>query len=65
MSLVTGDGSNGAQDVVPLGEEQVGPGEHVHATDGEIGQVRGFLVDGGTRRSPSRSAQLAPYDRPI
>jgi sporulation protein YlmC with PRC-barrel domain len=23
----------------------VGPGEHVHATDGHIGQVRGFLVD--------------------
>jgi sporulation protein YlmC with PRC-barrel domain len=33
------------QDVVPLGETEVTPGEPVHATDGEIGQVQGFLVD--------------------
>ena len=33
------------QDVVPLGETEVGRGEHVHALDGEIGQVEGFLVD--------------------
>jgi sporulation protein YlmC with PRC-barrel domain len=32
------------QDVVPLGETEVGRGEHVHALDGEIGQVQGFLV---------------------
>jgi sporulation protein YlmC with PRC-barrel domain len=32
-------------DVVPLGEVQVTPGDHVHATDGEIGRVQGFLVD--------------------
>jgi sporulation protein YlmC with PRC-barrel domain len=32
-------------DVVPLGETEVGRGESVHALDGEIGQVQGFLVD--------------------
>jgi hypothetical protein len=33
------------QDVVPVGEAEVRPGDHVHALDGEIGQVHGFLVD--------------------
>jgi sporulation protein YlmC with PRC-barrel domain len=33
------------QDVVPRGETEVGRGEHVHALDGEIGQVQGFGVD--------------------
>jgi hypothetical protein len=33
-------------DVVPLGETEVGRGEHVHALDGQIGKVRGFLVTG-------------------
>jgi hypothetical protein len=33
------------EDSVPLGEDEVRPGEHVHATDGHIGQVRGFVVD--------------------
>jgi sporulation protein YlmC with PRC-barrel domain len=32
-------------DVVPLGETEVSRGESVHALDGEIGQVQGFLVD--------------------
>jgi hypothetical protein len=32
------------EDVVPLGEDQVGPGDRVYAADGEIGRVRGFLV---------------------
>jgi len=32
-------------DVVPLGEADVCRGEHVHALDGEIGRVEGFLVD--------------------
>lgn len=32
-------------DVVPLGDTEVSRGEHVHALDGEIGQVQGFLVD--------------------
>jgi len=34
-------------DVVPLGETDLRPGEHVHAVDGEIGQVQGFMVDPG------------------
>ncbi len=38
------------EDVVPLGETDVGRGEYVHALDGEIGQVEGFLVDPGDRR---------------
>jgi len=38
------------QDVVPVGETEVGRGEHVHALDGEIGQVQGFLVDPGDHR---------------
>jgi len=32
-------------DVVPLGEADVQRGESVHALDGEIGKVQGFLVD--------------------
>lgn len=33
------------QDVVPEGEAELRPGEHVHAVDGHIGQVQGFVVD--------------------
>jgi hypothetical protein len=33
------------QDTVPMGDVAVHPGEPVHATDGDIGRVRGFLVD--------------------
>jgi len=33
------------EDVVPMGEDQVGPGDQVHAVDGEIGRVKGFLVN--------------------
>jgi hypothetical protein len=33
------------QDVVPRGEIQLRPGDRVHAVDGEIGRVRGFLAD--------------------
>jgi hypothetical protein len=32
-------------DVVPVGETQVHHGEHVHATDGDIGQVQGFVIN--------------------
>ena len=39
------------EDVVPVGESDVGPGEPVHAVDGEIGRVQGFLVDPGDRRA--------------
>ena len=38
------------QDVVPLGEAEVGRGEPVHALDGEIGRVQGLLVDAGDHR---------------
>ncbi|HTT91569.1 MAG TPA: PRC-barrel domain-containing protein [Acidimicrobiales bacterium] len=34
-------------DRVPLGEVEVRRGEHVSATDGEIGRVRGLVVDPG------------------
>jgi sporulation protein YlmC with PRC-barrel domain len=33
------------EDVVPVGEDQVSPGDRVHAVDGEIGRVQGFLVN--------------------
>jgi hypothetical protein len=38
------------QDVVPVGEIEVSPGDPVHALDGEIGQVQGFVVDPGDHR---------------
>ena len=37
-------------DTVPVGERDVGPGERVHAIDGEIGRVLGFRVDPGDHR---------------
>jgi sporulation protein YlmC with PRC-barrel domain len=33
------------QNVIPQGKEEMGPGDPVHATDGEIGRVLGFRVD--------------------
>jgi hypothetical protein len=33
------------EDRVPEGEVEVRRGEHVHATDGSIGQIHGFVVD--------------------
>jgi sporulation protein YlmC with PRC-barrel domain len=33
------------RDRVPVGEVQVRRGEHVHATDGDIGRVQGLVVD--------------------
>src|SRR5271169_367774 len=33
------------QHVVPMGEAELIPGEHVHAVDGEIGEVQGFIVN--------------------
>jgi sporulation protein YlmC with PRC-barrel domain len=30
---------------VPLGESEVGPDDSVHCTDGEIGRVKGFIID--------------------
>ena len=38
------------QDVVPSGEVQLSPGDSVHAVDGHIGRVQGFLVDPGDHR---------------
>jgi sporulation protein YlmC with PRC-barrel domain len=38
------------EDVVPVGETQVGPGDRVLAVDGEIGRVQGFLVSPGDDR---------------
>ncbi len=35
------------EDVLPAGEDEVRPGERVHAVDGEIGRVQGFLVNQG------------------
>ena len=35
------------EDVTPVGEDEVGPGDRVHAVDGEIGRVQGFLVNPG------------------
>ena len=35
-------------DVVPAGEVEEHGGDHVHATDGDTGQVRGFRIDTGT-----------------
>jgi len=32
-------------DMVPLGEVEVRRGAHVHATDGQIGQVEGLVID--------------------
>jgi sporulation protein YlmC with PRC-barrel domain len=32
-------------DKVPLGEVQVRRGQHVHATDGDIGRVEGLVID--------------------
>jgi sporulation protein YlmC with PRC-barrel domain len=36
-------------DTLPLGEVAVRRGEHVHATDGTIGQVQGLVIDPGSR----------------
>jgi len=38
------------QDVIPKGEVQLRPGDSVHAVDGQIGRVQGFLVDPGDHR---------------
>ena len=35
------------EDVVPVGEAEVRAGDPVHAVDGEIGEVQGFLVNPG------------------
>jgi hypothetical protein len=37
-------------DVIPSGEVEEHRGDHVHATDGDIGQLRGFRLDPGSGR---------------
>jgi sporulation protein YlmC with PRC-barrel domain len=37
-------------DTIPLGEVEVQRGEHVHATDGHIGQVEGLVIDPDSHR---------------
>lgn len=47
--MALGNMSTGAQtitrDRVPVGEVAVRRGEHVHATDGDIGRIQGLVVD--------------------
>jgi sporulation protein YlmC with PRC-barrel domain len=49
-ALTTGRRRYVTEDSVPLGEVEVLPGESVHATDGYIGQVRGFVIDPASRQ---------------
>jgi sporulation protein YlmC with PRC-barrel domain len=47
---VSGDALGGISqtatyDTIPLGEVEVRRGEHVHATDGNIGRVQGLVID--------------------
>lgn len=37
-------------DTLPFGEVAVRGGEHVQATDGDIGQVQGLVIDSGSRQ---------------
>jgi sporulation protein YlmC with PRC-barrel domain len=43
--MVTGVSETVTYDTVPLGEVAVRRGERVHATDGDIGQVQGLVID--------------------
>lgn len=56
-----GEGVSGARQSLSVdsvaeqlpGEEEIPPGEHVHAIDGDIGQVEGVVVESGTGRVTS------------
>jgi sporulation protein YlmC with PRC-barrel domain len=37
-------------DTIPVGEVEVQRGEHVHATDGHVGQVEGLVIDPDSHR---------------
>jgi hypothetical protein len=37
-------------DTLPFAEVAVRGGEHVHATDGDIGQIQGLVMDPGSRQ---------------
>jgi sporulation protein YlmC with PRC-barrel domain len=43
--MVPGVSQTVTYDMVPLGEVAVRRGEHVHATDGDIGRVEGLVID--------------------
>jgi sporulation protein YlmC with PRC-barrel domain len=43
--MVSGVSETVTYDTIPLGEVAVRRGERVHATDGEIGQVEGLVID--------------------
>ena len=43
--MVSGVSETVTYDAIPLGEVAVRRGERVHATDGEIGQVEGLVID--------------------
>ena len=43
--MVAGISQTVIYDTVPLGEVEVRRGEHVHATDGNIGRVQGLVID--------------------
>jgi sporulation protein YlmC with PRC-barrel domain len=38
-------GTEVTTDAIPLGEVEVRRGDHVHATDGEIGRIQGLVID--------------------
>ena len=42
---VSGTSETVTYDTIPLGEVEVRRGDHVHATDGPIGQVEGLVID--------------------
>jgi sporulation protein YlmC with PRC-barrel domain len=43
-------GSLATSDTIPVGEVEVQRGEHVHASDGHIGQVEGLVIDPDSHR---------------
>jgi len=43
-------GGLATSDAIPVGEVEVQCGEHVHASDGPIGQVEGLVIDPGSHR---------------
>ena len=45
LGLAGGVSQTVTYDKLPLGEVAVRRGEHVHATDGDIGQVQGLVID--------------------
>ena len=53
LGLSRGSGvwtSSATWDTLPFGEVAVHGGEHVHATDGDIGQVQGLVIDSGSHQ---------------